>query len=115
MVTKIGIIGWGSTEGAIREARYIAEKQGIKIRQLHPKVISPLPETKIRHFLMGLKQVIVVEENYTGQFAHFIKAKFGVVPIEIHKYEGTPITPQEIYAGIIKVARIVDEENITRL
>ncbi|MBT4286201.1 MAG: 2-oxoacid:acceptor oxidoreductase subunit alpha [Deltaproteobacteria bacterium] len=113
--TKIGIIGWGSTEGAIREARYIAEKKGIKIRQLHPKVISPLPETKIRHFLMGLKQVIVVEENYTGQFAHFIKAKFGVVPIEIHKYEGIPITPQEIYAGILKVARIVDEENITRL
>ncbi|MFW6131450.1 MAG: 2-oxoacid:acceptor oxidoreductase subunit alpha [Candidatus Aminicenantaceae bacterium] len=112
---EIGIIGWGSTEGAIREARYLAEERGIKLRHLHPKVISPLPERQIRNFLSGLKQVIVVEENYTGQYAHFIKAKFGIRPIEIHKYEGIPFSPGEIYAGIEKVARITDEENITRL
>jgi 2-oxoglutarate ferredoxin oxidoreductase subunit alpha len=112
---KIGIIGWGSTEGAIREARYLAEAEGIKVRHLHPRLLSPLPENRIRHFLLGLKQVIIVEENYTGQFAHFIKGKFGVKPVEIHKYEGVPITPEEILRGIEKVARIVDEENITRL
>ena len=112
---KIGIIGWGSTMGAIREARYLAEKRGIKVRQLHPKIISPLPEHQIRLFLIGLKQVLVVEENYTGQFAHFLRAKFGITPVEIHKYEGIPITPEEVFAGIAKVARIIDEENITRL
>ena len=106
---KIGIIGWGSTMGAIREARYLAEERGIKIRHLHPRIISPLAERRVRLFLLGLKQVIVVEENYTGQFAHFIKAKFGVVPLEIHKYEGNPITPEEILTGIENVARIVDE------
>jgi 2-oxoglutarate ferredoxin oxidoreductase subunit alpha len=112
---KIGIIGWGSTEGAIREARYLAEERGIKVRHLHPKLLSPLPENRIRHFLVGLKQVVIVEENYTGQFAHFIKGKFGVRPIEMHKYQGVPITPEEVLRGIEKVARIVDEENITRL
>jgi len=112
---EIGIIGWGSTEGAIREARYLAEERGILVRHLHPKVISPLPDRQIRHFLAGLKQVMVVEENYTGQFAHFIKAKFGIKPIEVHKCEGVPITPEEIYTGIEKVARIVDEKNITRV
>lgn len=112
---EIGIIGWGSTEGAIREARYLAESRGIKIRHLHPRIVSPLPERQVRHFLMGLKQVIVVEENFTGQFAHFIKAKFGIRPIEIHKCEGVPITPEEIYNGIEKVAGIVDEKNIARL
>jgi len=113
--SNIGVIGWGSTEGAIREARYMAEAAGINVRHLHPKVISPLPEKQIRRFLAGLKQVIIVEENFTGQFAHFIKAKFGIRPIEVHKCEGEPISPQEIYASIVKVARIVDEENITRL
>ncbi|MCP4713392.1 MAG: 2-oxoacid:acceptor oxidoreductase subunit alpha, partial [Planctomycetes bacterium] len=63
---KIGIIGWGSTEGAIREARYLAEENGILVRHLHPKVISPLPDQQIRRFLCGLKHVMVVEENYTG-------------------------------------------------
>jgi 2-oxoglutarate ferredoxin oxidoreductase subunit alpha len=112
---KIGIIGWGSTEGAIREARYLAEAQGIKVRHLHPRLLSPLPENRIRHFFVGLKQVMIVEENYTGQFAHFIKGKFGITPVEIHKYQGVPITPEEILRGIEKVARIVDEENLTRL
>ncbi len=102
-------------KGAIRDARYLAEEKGIKLRHLHPRVLSPLPENQIRHFLVGLKQVIIVEENYTGQFAHFIKGKFGIKPVEIHKYEGVPITPEEILRGIEKVARIVDEENITRL
>ncbi|MFO7890019.1 MAG: 2-oxoacid:acceptor oxidoreductase subunit alpha [bacterium] len=113
--SKIGVIGWGSTEGAIREARYRAEEKGILIRHLHPKVISPLPERQVRIFLVGLKHVIVVEENYTGQFAHFIKAKFGVRPIEIHKCEGVPISSQEIFNGIKKVARIMDEKNITKV
>jgi len=112
---KIGVIGWGSTEGAIRDARYLAEAKGIKFRHLHPRVLSPLPENQIRHFLVGLKQVVIVEENYTGQFAHFIKGKFGIKPVEIHKYQGVPITPEEILRGIEKVARIVDEKNITGL
>lgn len=112
---KIGVIGWGSTEGAIREARYMAEKEGIKVRHLHQSAISPLPETQIRRFLVGLRFVILVEENYTGQFAHFIKAKFGVRPIEFHKCEGVPFTGEEIFRGIQKVARIIDEDEITKI
>jgi len=112
---KIGIIGWGSTEGAIREARYLAEEEGVKARHLHPSTISPLPVRQIANFLHRLDYLIVVEENLTGQFAHFIKAKFGVKPIEVHKCEGTPFTPHEIYNAIMKVARIADEDTITKL
>ncbi len=112
---QIGVIGWGSTEGAIREARLLAEERGILFRHLQPKVLSPLPESQVRNFLTGLKQVIMVEENFTGQFAHFIKAKFGVKPIEIHKCEGVPITPEEIFNGVEKVERIINEESIARL
>jgi 2-oxoglutarate ferredoxin oxidoreductase subunit alpha len=112
---RIGIIGWGSTEGAIREARYMAEEKGIAVRHLHPKVVSPLPDRRIEHFLSELSQVIVVEENYTGQFAHFVKGRFGVRPIEVHKCEGVPITPQEILAAVEKVAAITDEEEIRRV
>ena len=112
---KIGVIGWGSTEGAIHEARMLAEERGILFRHLQPKVLSPLPERQVRNFLSGLKQVIMIEENYTGQFAHFIKAKFGIKPIEIHKCEGVPFTPEEIFNGIEKVERIIHEESITRV
>ena len=113
--SQIGIIGWGSTKGAIKEACKNAEKRGIKIRHLHPEVISPLPDRQIRRFLSNLKQVMVVEENYTGQFAHLLRAKFGIQPIEVHKCEGIPITSNEILNAIKKVARIVDDKIITKI
>jgi 2-oxoglutarate ferredoxin oxidoreductase subunit alpha len=97
---RIGVIGWGSTEGAIREARYRAEEAGIPIKHLHPRVVSPLPEKRIAEFLRGLETIIIPEENFTGQFAHFVKAKFGIRPIEVHKAEGIPLTPEEILDAI---------------
>lgn len=110
---KIGIIGWGSTEGAIREARYLAEKKGIAVRHLHPHTISPLPTKQISLFLLRLENLIIVEENMTGQFAHYLQARFRMKPICIRKCEGTPLTPAEIYKGIVKVARLSDEYDNT--
>ena len=111
----IGIIGWGSTEGAIREARYLAAEQGIEVRHLHPHTISPLPARQISLFLLRLKYLLIVEENLTGQFAHYIKARFGVRPIGIRKCEGMPITSDEILRVIVKVAGIDYEDNTTNL
>ncbi len=39
------------------------------------------------------------EENYTGQYAHFLKGKFGIRPIEVHKCQGLPFTSEELYAA----------------
>jgi 2-oxoglutarate ferredoxin oxidoreductase subunit alpha len=111
---EIGVLGWGSTEGAIREARYMAEDKGISVRQLHPHTIWPLPERQIGRFLLHLKYLIIVEENLSGQFAHLITARFRVRPIEVHKCEGVPFTPEEIFRSIEKVARIANEESITQ-
>jgi 2-oxoglutarate ferredoxin oxidoreductase subunit alpha len=112
---KIGILGWGSTYGAIREARYLAEERGIQVRHMHPHTLSPMPHRQISSFLVRLEHLIIVEENYSGQFAHHIKANFGVKAIELHKCEGIPITPEEILRGIVKVAGIIDEYNIARV
>ena len=112
---QIGILGWGSTAGAIREARYLAEERGIHVRHMHPHTLSPMPHRQISNFLVRLEHLIIVEENYTGQFAHHIKAHFGAKAIELHKCEGIPITPEEILKEIEKVAGIIDEYSIARL
>ncbi len=98
---EIGVIGWGSTFGALQEAvEMLARKDGIHIAHLHPRVLSPLREWGIRRFLGPLKKIIVAEENFTGQYAHFLKGKFGIHPIEIHKYDGIPFTSEELYASL---------------
>ena len=54
-------------------------------------------------FLGPLKKIIVAEENYTGQYAHFLKGKFGIHPLEIHKCDGIPFTSEELHAAIKEV------------
>ena len=98
---EVGVIGWGSTFGALHEAvEMLAQDDGIQVAHLHPRVLSPLPEWRIRRFLGPLKKIIVAEENYTGQYAHFLKGKFGIHPLEIHKADGIPFTSEELYKAI---------------
>ncbi|HOX24930.1 MAG TPA: 2-oxoacid:acceptor oxidoreductase subunit alpha [Candidatus Krumholzibacteria bacterium] len=98
---EVGVIGWGSTYGAICEAlEQIETESGIHVAHLHPRILSPLNEWRIRQFLGPLKKLIVPEENYTGQYAHFLKGKFGIKPIEIHKAHGVPFTAEELYVAI---------------
>lgn len=99
--TEVGVIGWGSTYGAITEAiQMLDERDGVKVAHLHPRVLSPLNEWRTRRFLGPLRKIICPEENYTGQYAHFLKGKFGINPVEVHKIDGIPFTAEEIYEAV---------------
>ncbi|MDM7916685.1 MAG: 2-oxoacid:acceptor oxidoreductase subunit alpha [Candidatus Eisenbacteria bacterium] len=88
----IGVIGWGSTAGPIREAIEIARAKGIKAGAIVPRLISPSPNEKIAPFLKAAKQIVVVEGNQSGQYASFLRSQFpGFDPKEFHKYDGTPV------------------------
>ena len=99
---RVGIIGWGSTEGPIQEAIASAKEQGVDIAHLHPKVLMPLPRKKIQAFLKPLKKVIVVEENYTSQFSSYLKSNFKVDPVEINKCTGLPFSGDEVFDALKK-------------
>lgn len=60
---KIGIIGWGSTQGALREATELANKEGMSVAHLQVKMVSPLPEAEIKAFLDSVEKVVVAEIN----------------------------------------------------
>jgi 2-oxoglutarate/2-oxoacid ferredoxin oxidoreductase subunit alpha len=101
---KIGIIGWGSTQGVIREGVEMAMKEGIEVAQLQVKMVYPLPEADIREFLKGLDEVIIAEINYGGQFNQIFRAKFLLETISLTKCEGLPFYAEEILAKIKAVA-----------
>lgn len=101
---KIGIISWGSTEGAVQEAVERAAQSGLKVAALHPKVLSPLPEKELQAFIDSVDHVIVPEVNYSGQFARYLRSIFGINPIRLNKYGGLPFTAAEVYRRIEEVA-----------
>lgn len=102
---KILIVAWGSTYGAIREAIEKAEMNGIKVSHYHPRILNPLPKRKIRNIIRNYEKVIVVEQNYNGQFANILRIFVDYNPIKLNNYGGIPFTSEEIYNKIIEVAK----------
>ncbi|MCH8920564.1 MAG: 2-oxoacid:acceptor oxidoreductase subunit alpha, partial [Chloroflexi bacterium] len=97
------IIGWGATQGSIREAVDRALADGLKVAAMHPRVLNPLPEERLKEFIASVDRVLVPEVNYQGQFAHHLTATLGVKPIRFNKIGGLPFTPGEIYEKIQEV------------
>lgn len=98
----IGIIGWGSTEGAVREAVSKANEEGFKVAALYPKLLNPLHIDIIEDFVRPLKKIVVVESNYTGQFAAMLKAN-GIDAEQFTLCEGRPFKVSEILKKIEEV------------
>jgi 2-oxoglutarate ferredoxin oxidoreductase subunit alpha len=71
----IGIVGWGSSEGVIREAVATANAKGYRVAAFHPKLLHPIPN-ELGDFIRSVKTVIVPELNYTGQFAKEIRSRY---------------------------------------
>ena len=100
---EIGVIGWGSTEGPIKEAIAMLNEQGAKVAHFHPKVLMPLQTEKVENFLKPLKKVIVVEENHTKQFAQYLRGTVhlnGTEIAEVNKCTGLPFSGLEVHAAL---------------
>lgn len=99
----IGIIGWGSTEGAIQEAVDRAREKGYKVASLHPRILSPLPDHAIQAFIDSVQKVIVPECNYSGQLANLLGGRYGLKSTRINKFGGIPFTAGDILHAIEEV------------
>ncbi len=107
---QIGIIGWGSTEGVIREAVQMALDKGYSVGALHPKILYPQPLAKLKAFIQGTKAIIIPEVNFTGQFATLLRKRFTYDFIQLNKCIGLPFTPKEIFDKIEEVATHVHHQ-----
>jgi len=104
---RVGVIGWGSTDGPIREAIARAAADGTKFAHMQPRVLMPLAKEKIRRFLEPLDRVIVFEENFTGQFAQHLRAAVDLGSaevIEVNQCSGLPFTSDDVIAELGKHA-----------
>ena len=92
----VGILGWGSTEGAALEAAEICLDRGLKVSTCYPRVLAPLPTERIRAWADGMGRVIVPELNVTGQFARIARADARVECESVCKATGLPFTAAQI-------------------
>jgi len=98
----VTLVGWGSTDGVIRDAlEKLAAEEGIVANHLHIKWIVPFHVTEVTRILNHAKRVIIVENNYSGQFARYLRSETGFSAHgHIRKYDGEPFMPHHIVQAV---------------
>src|SRR4029077_4166142 len=76
----VTLIGWGSTKGVIEEACEILTEQGIPANQLQIRWLVPLHGDAILDILKQARDKIIVENNFSGQFARYLRSETSFVP-----------------------------------
>ncbi len=98
---EVTLIGWGSTKGVIEEACEMLTEQGISANQLQVRWLVPLHGDAILDILKGAGHTIIVENNYSGQFARYLRSETSFVPNGyIRKYDGEPFMPHHIVEAV---------------
>lgn len=96
--SEITLVGWGSTKGVIREVmERFKQEEGVELRLMQLLDIWPFPDQAVADILRTSRQVIVVENNFTGQMANLIRQQTGIECIKVVKYNGAPFSPTELY------------------
>jgi 2-oxoglutarate ferredoxin oxidoreductase subunit alpha len=101
----VTLVGWGSTEGVIREAMdKLAAEHHIVANNLQIKWLVPLHIEAIMEQLGRSKRVIIVENNYSGQFARYLRSETSFeAHAHIRKYDGEPFMPHHIVDGVAAI------------
>jgi len=98
---EVTLIGWGSTKGVIEEACEILTEQGIPANQLQIRWLVPLHGEAILDILKDARHTIIVENNYSGQFARYLRSETSFAPDgHIRKYDGEPFMPHHIVNAV---------------
>jgi 2-oxoglutarate ferredoxin oxidoreductase subunit alpha len=101
---QVTLVGWGSTEGVIREAIEKLAKEGVVANNLQIKWLVPLHGEVINSIISKSKKTILVENNYSGQFARYLRSETSIeADGHIRKYDGEPFMPHHIADGVRKI------------
>jgi len=85
----------------IEEACEILTEQGISANQLQIRWLVPLHGDAILDTLRHARHTVIVENNYSGQFARYLRSETSFVPDGyIRKYDGEPFMPHHIVEAV---------------
>ncbi|HVL86938.1 MAG TPA: 2-oxoacid:acceptor oxidoreductase subunit alpha [Candidatus Thermoplasmatota archaeon] len=99
----VTIVSWGSMKGVILDAMDRLAQQGLRVNFVHVKVLSPFPVKEVTELLSGARHRVCVEMNFSGQLKNVVREQTGIACESfLSKYNGRPITEDEIVDGVTK-------------
>ncbi|MEK3937214.1 2-oxoacid:acceptor oxidoreductase subunit alpha [Sporosarcina sp. FSL W7-1349] len=102
------LMGFNSTRGAIEEAIKELSREGIKVNHVHIRLIHPFPTDQVKSYIESAKNVLVLENNATGQLANLIKMNVGHINkiSSKLKFDGDPFCPKDVYTASKEVLEL---------
>ncbi len=99
------VLIWGSTKGPVLDAyRSLSTKQQANIKIVQLQYIWPLAKDFVESILKKSKQVLLIENNSTGQLGQIITQETGVViKNKLLKYDGRPFFREELIQALNKL------------
>lgn len=108
----IALVSWGSTKGVILDAMEKLAAEGIRIKFIQVRLMSPFPSELVKSMLKGCK-IVDIEMNYSGQLGSLMRQHTGIEwNYQIVKYNGRSMSLDEVYNA---VKRIKNEDAPRRL
>lgn len=105
---EVVLVGFGSTSGALKEAQETLRTEGVSVGLARVRVLDPFPTQELSAIIDRARDVVVVEQNATGQLLQLMRAK-GVLNPNVRsvlKYDGQLIYPGEIVRGVLEGASL---------
>jgi len=109
--TRFGVIYFGSTAAATREALSALTEEGLHLDVMRLRAF-PFSE-KVSDFINSHDQVFLIEQNRDAQMRMLLVNECGIDParfISVLHYDGTPITARFIIEAISRRMRIEAKE-----
>jgi 2-oxoglutarate ferredoxin oxidoreductase subunit alpha len=104
---EIAVLTFGSCTGPIREAFARARADGVAARLISIRLLSPAQPERLKRALAGVKRVLVVEQNHSGQFLRYLRGEYDL-PGEIASLRRPgplPFRPDEIHRRLLEWER----------
>ncbi len=100
---EIAVVTWGSCTGPVREAIARARDDGIPVRLVSLRLLSPPQPDLLSAALRGVKRVLVVEQTHSGQFHRYLRAEHGLEGEvrAIHRPGAMPMRPGDIHRELV--------------
>jgi 2-oxoglutarate ferredoxin oxidoreductase subunit alpha len=103
----VAVITFGSCTGPVREAFARAAADGVRARLVSLRLLAPTQPARLAAALAGVKRVLVVEQNHTGQLYRYLRAEYDL-PGEVSSFRRPgplPMRPEEIHQQLIEWSR----------
>lgn len=104
--SKMSVISWGSTKGAILDAIDMLRGEGEDADFIQIRMLKPFASKQFLDAVNNKSTKVCIEMNYSGQLASYLRSECGIVmDHQIVKYNGRAMSCDEIVWALRKIRK----------